>query len=145
MTQSLKTTLVDIPNPLDEVRKVRDELTKKLEAIPLGDDPKKMIQIGVNFKSGLKERPIKFLRANTDVCAQSTSDMLDIPTNMIIHKLNMDPNFKLIQQKKRSFILKRQIAIDEEVDKLLKARFIRKAHYPKWIVNVVMVKKANGK
>ena len=71
--------------------------------------------------------------------------MPDIPTDVIIHKLNMDPNFKPVQQKKRSFILKRQKAIDEKVDKLLKARFIREAHYPKWIANVVMVKKANGK
>ena len=33
----------------------------------------------------------------------------------------------------------------EEVDKLLKARFIKESCYPKWIINVVMVTKANGK
>ena len=71
--------------------------------------------------------------------------MPGIPTDMIIHKLNMDLNFKLVQQKKRSFTSKRQKAINEEVDKLLKARFIRKTYYPKWIANVVMVKKANDK
>lgn len=36
-------------------------------------------------------------------------------------------------------------AIHDEVDKLLKAGFIREVNYPQWVLNVVMVKKANGK
>ena len=35
--------------------------------------------------------------------------------------------------------------IAEEVQKLLEADFIREVHYPNWLANVVMVKKANGK
>ena len=35
--------------------------------------------------------------------------------------------------------------MDEEVGKLLKAGFIQEAHYPKWLANVIMVKKASGK
>ena len=70
--------------------------------------------------------------------------MPDIPTNVIIHRLNVNPKFKLVQQKKRSFALERQKIIDEKVDKLLKAGFIREAN-GKWIANVVMVKKANDK
>ena len=31
----------------------------------------------------------------------------------------------------------------EEVRKLLEASFIREVYYPDWLVNVVMVKKAN--
>ena len=33
----------------------------------------------------------------------------------------------------------------EEVEKLLTAGFIREVYYPKWLANVVMVKKSNGK
>ena len=33
----------------------------------------------------------------------------------------------------------------DEVNKLLATNFIREVHYPKWLANVVMVKKANGK
>ncbi|KAL5582068.1 hypothetical protein UlMin_014510 [Ulmus minor] len=36
------------------------------------------------------------------------------------------------------------MAINTEVDKLLKADFIEEANYPDWIANVVLVKKANG-
>ena len=33
----------------------------------------------------------------------------------------------------------------DEVTKLLVAGFIREVHYPKWLANVVLVKKINGK
>ena len=36
-------------------------------------------------------------------------------------------------------------AIAEEVRKLLEADFIREVHYPDWLANIIMVKKANGK
>ncbi|KAH9703019.1 BED-type domain-containing protein [Citrus sinensis] len=45
----------------------------------------------------------------------------------------------------RCFNQKRYEAINTEVEKLLKAGFIREAKYPEWISNVVLVKKANGK
>ena len=47
--------------------------------------------------------------------------------------------------KRRNFAPKRQRVIDEEVKKLLAAKFIREVHYPDWSANVVMVKKASGK
>ena len=40
---------------------------------------------------------------------------------------------------------KRNKAVMEEVEKLLAAGFIREVYYPKWLANVVMVKKFNGK
>uniref|UniRef100_A0A2N9FQA3 Integrase catalytic domain-containing protein n=1 Tax=Fagus sylvatica TaxID=28930 RepID=A0A2N9FQA3_FAGSY len=40
---------------------------------------------------------------------------------------------------------KKNQAISDEVEKLLKAGFIREVFYPDWLANVVMVKKANGK
>ena len=33
----------------------------------------------------------------------------------------------------------------DEVTKLLAAGFIREVHYPEWLANVVLVRKANGK
>ena len=69
---------------------------EKFEAIPLGDDPKRIVQIDVNLKPSLREKLIKFLWANADVFAWSASDMPGIPIDVIIHKLNIDPNFKSI-------------------------------------------------
>ena len=42
-------------------------------------------------------------------------------------------------------IAERYAALKEEVDKLLANKFIREAHYPTWVANLVLVKKKNGK
>ena len=68
-----------------------------------------------------------------------------IDPTVITHKLNTNPSFKPVKQKRRSFAPKRQKAINEEVSKLLQARAIREVEYPEWLANVVLVKKANGK
>ena len=68
-----------------------------------------------------------------------------IDPTVITHRLNVNPSFKPIKQKRRSFAPERQKAINEEVGKLLQAGVIREVEYPEWLANVVLVKKANGK
>ena len=64
---------------------------------------------------------------------------------VITHRLNVNPSFKPVKQKKRSFALERQKEINEEVGKLLQAKAIKEVEYPEWLANVVLVKKTNGK
>ena len=71
--------------------------------------------------------------------------MPGIPTDIIQHHLNVDPEKKLVQQRRRVFAPERNKAVMDEVNKLLAANFIREVYYPEWLANVVMVKKANGK
>ena len=71
--------------------------------------------------------------------------MPGIPVNIIQHHLNMDHEKKPIQQRRRIFAFKRKKAVMDEVNKQLAANFIREVYYPKWLANVVMIKKANGK
>ncbi|KAL5560631.1 hypothetical protein UlMin_036842 [Ulmus minor] len=87
---------------------------------------------------------ITFLREHRDVFAWSHKDMPGIDPGVIVHRLNIDPNFKPVKQKQRTFNAERYMAINTEVDKLLKAKFIQEANYPNWRANVVLVKKANG-
>ena len=68
-----------------------------------------------------------------------------ISLEVITHRLNVDLTFRLVKQKKRSFTSNWTQAIDEEVTKLLQAGFIHEVHYPKWLANVVLIKKANDK
>ena len=88
---------------------------------------------------------IRFLKENLDVFAWSHEDMSGISPEVIQHKLNVDPERKPVQQRRRTFASERDQAIIEEVTKLLTARFIREVCYPEWLANVVLVKKANGK
>ena len=71
--------------------------------------------------------------------------MPDISPKIIQHKLNIHPERKPVQQRRRAFAFERDQAIAEEVTKLLRAGFIREVYYLDWLTNVVLVKKANGK
>lgn len=64
--------------------------------------------------------------------------MEGINLDVIVHHLNV-----LLDAK--PFRHKRNQAVAEEVGKLLVADFVCEVHYPYWLSNVVMVKKANGK
>ncbi|PKA64791.1 hypothetical protein AXF42_Ash016822 [Apostasia shenzhenica] len=61
------------------------------------------------------------------------------------HHLNVSQAITPIAQKKRVMAGDRQDAIKEEINKLLGAGYIREVQYPRWLTNIVMVKKANGK
>ena len=80
-----------------------------------------------------------------EVLAWKQEDMGGVDPVVITHRLNVDPSFKPVKQKRRIFAPKRQKAINEEVGKLLQEKAIREVEYPEWLANVVLVKKANGK
>ena len=64
---------------------------------------------------------------------------------MIEHKLAVKPGAKPVKQKVRRQAPDRQDFIAEEIQKLLKAEFIREIWHPTWLANPVVVPKANGK
>ena len=122
------------------------EIIENLETIELVEgSPEKMTQIGTNLSLETRERIVNFLKDNLDVFAWSHEDMPGIPVTIIQHRLNVDPEKKPVQQRRRVFDPERNRAVTDEVNKLLASNFIREVHYPEWLANVVMVKKANGK
>ena len=63
--------------------------------------------------------------------------------SIMVHCLSIDPKFKPVKHKRRAFNAKRYMVINSEVNKHLKASFIRESQYLEWIANVVLVKKVN--
>ena len=61
------------------------------------------------------------------------------------HKLNVISSARSVRQKVRRFYLDRHQVFQEEVDNLLKARFIKEIKYPERLANVVVVPKKGGK
>jgi hypothetical protein len=122
------------------------EPTEELEEIVLiEDNEKKTTKIGTSMTKEIRYLIVSFLRKNADVFKWSHDDMLGISTEVIAHKLNVNPSTSPVKQKRRVFASERNAAVMEEVDKLLKAGFIREVYYPIWLANVVMVKKSMGK
>jgi spore germination protein GerM len=60
-----------------------------------------------------------------EVLAWTHEDMPGINPKDILHYLNVDQAMKLVKQKMRKFAPERNVAIVEEVEKLLKAQFIQ--------------------
>ena len=135
---------VDELDMRDEVL-TRPEPSEGLEPVSLDDDPEHLAYIGSKLAEDLKGLLTQFLRQNRDVFAWKQADMGGIDHTVITHRLNTNPSFKPIKQKRRSFAPERQKAINEEVGKILQAGAIREVEYPEWLANVVLLKKANGK
>ena len=136
-TVSMKQKAVDNVN-VDELD-MRDEVltrpepSEELEPVSLDDDPEHLAYIGSKLAKDLKGLLTQFLRQNRDVFTWKQANMGGIDPTVITHRLNTSLSFKPVKQKRRSFTPNRQKAINEEVE------------YPKWLANVVLVKKANGK
>ena len=71
--------------------------------------------------------------------------MPGIDPQVMFHRLNVDPTFRPVKQKRRGMAPERQETVYEEVRKLLKAQSIREMQYPDWLTNIVLVRKSNKK
>ena len=123
-----------------------EDKVEALEVVELVDgQATKTTRIGTTLSPGMRAKLVQFLKENLDVFAWSHEDMPGIAPEIIQHKLNVNPDKKLIQQRQRVFAPEWDQAVMDEVTKLLATGFIREVHYPEWLANVILVKKANGK
>ena len=135
---------------MDELN-MRDKVTtrpapsEELEPVQLGDQPEHLVYIGSKLAKGIRSPLIHFLEQNIEVFAWKQEDMGGFDPVVITHKLNVNPSFKPIKQKKRSFAPERQKGINEEVGKLLQAKASKEVEYTEWLANICLVKKANDK
>ena len=128
------------------IEEKEEDRIEALETVELVEgDANKTTKIGTTLSPKMRTRLIGFLKENLDVFAWSHEDTPGISPEVIQHRLNVDPERKPVQQRRRTFAPERDQAVAEEVTKLLTAGFIREVYYPEWLANVVLVKKANGK
>ncbi|RVW83292.1 Transposon Ty3-I Gag-Pol polyprotein [Vitis vinifera] len=96
-----------------------------LQTIQVSEEEDHFIYPNSLLEPNEKQHLEEMLQQNKDVFAWTHSDMLGIHLSVASHWLN-----KIIQN---------------EVDKLLAVGFIREVEYPKWLANVVVVPKKEGK
>ena len=100
-------------------------------------------KVGALLSPNLRKEFENFLLENADVLTWTHEDMPRIDPNLMVHRLNVDPSHKVVQQRRRVFTLERYEVIKLEVEKLRKAGFIEELVYPSWLANVVLVKKSS--
>ncbi|KAG9447596.1 hypothetical protein H6P81_013724 [Aristolochia fimbriata] len=117
----------------------------QLKKVNLGteDDPRPTF-LSASLSVTEEKDYMALLSEYKDVFAWSYTEMPGLDPTIAIHKLAIKSGVKPIKQSQRRFRPELVPEIEKEVDKLLKADFIREVKYPSWIANIVPVKKKNG-
>ena len=119
---------------------------EELKEINLGVELGSQKPIFINSQLTIqeKEQLVTLLKEYTDVFAWTYNEMLGLDPGLVVHALNVDPGVKPIIQPARVFHTDVETQITQEVKKLLVASFIKPIQHPKWLSNVVPIKKKNG-
>ncbi|CAA7040713.1 unnamed protein product [Microthlaspi erraticum] len=107
--------------------------------------PERRVGIGGDLDPEIREQLITLFKLNVHLFAWSMADMKGINPANTYHELNMDPTYKPMRPKRRKLGTDKAQAVNEEVEKLLRAVSIIEVKYPEWLANPVVVKKKNGK
>jgi hypothetical protein len=94
-------------------------------------DPNIKVYIGSGILDSIEKDFISFLQKIRSTFSWKHEDMTGISKDVITHKLGIVPSFRPIHQKRRKFAPERNLIIQEEVERLLKAGIIREVKYPK--------------
>ena len=70
--------------------------------------------------------------------------MPGLDPQVVVHHLAVRKSVRPIKQAQRRFHLDLISQIENEVNKLIEAGFIREVKYPTWISNIVPVRQKNG-
>jgi len=105
----------------------------------------KTFKLGKTLDSETQDQIAKVISRHLHAFAWSAADMPGIHPNFLCHRLTMDPQVRPIRQRRRKFNEEKRQAIKDETQKLLVAGHIREIQYPKWLANVVLVRKSSGK
>ena len=84
-------------------------------------DKEKNFLVGSSLSSEEKEKLVEFLRNNIDVFTWQPYDMPGILAEVMCHKLHISHEYKPVKQKPRRVALEKAKAVEEEVQRLLKA------------------------
>ena len=87
---------------------------------------------------------MELLKIYVDVFSWTYDEMPSLDLGMVVHSLYVDLGNKSIIQQARVFHIEVKAQITQEVKKLLAAGFIKPIQHPKWLSNIVPMKKKNG-
>jgi hypothetical protein len=118
---------------------------EELEVINLSVDPNVSKPISISMSLSIEERKclIDLLHKYKDVFAWDYDEMPGIDPGLVAHSLNVEPGARSVVQPIRTFHTEVEAQITQEVKKLLAAGFIKPIQHPRWLSNIISVKKKN--
>ena len=124
----------------------KPEVTDPLEEINLGSlEEPKVTYVSSLLQGDLKEQIIHTLKEFKDCFAWSYKEMPGLKRDLVEHRLLIKPEFKPHRQLPRRMSKEVELKVKEEIEKLVKAKFIRLTRYAQWLANIIPIVKKNGK
>src|ERR1044072_8749530 len=116
-----------------------------LEEVDLGDgEIKKPTYISAKIDLSLKNEMVCLLKEFKDCFAWDYNEMPGLSRDLVEHRLPIRPDKRPIKQSPRRFAPEVVLKVKEEIERLLRSKFIRTARYVDWLANIVPVIKKNG-
>lgn len=116
-----------------------------LEEIGMGDAANKIpTYISTNLSPELRVEVIQLLKEYKDCFSWDYDKIHGLSKELVELKLPIKPSKKPIKQTPRRFAPEILSKIKEEIERLLRCKFIRTTRYVDWIANIVPVIKNNG-
>ncbi|KAK2456610.1 hypothetical protein QL285_003960 [Trifolium repens] len=130
-------------DPLNETPKMQAQ--DPLEETDIGNGSvKRPTYISANISPDLKGKFVLLLKEFSDCFAWDYNEMSGLSREMVELKLPIKAGKKPVKQLPRRFAPEIMSKIKEEIERLLKSKFIRAARYVEWLANIVPVIKKNG-
>lgn len=101
--------------------------------------------MGTSLSRSKEEELVALLRRNVNLFSRAPSDMPDIDTRVVCHRLAIDPIVKLISQRNCKVREDKRATIGKKVQKLTSAYLITEVKYLSWMTNIVLVRKSSNK
>ncbi|KAK2444202.1 hypothetical protein QL285_015246 [Trifolium repens] len=105
---------------------------------------KRPTYISANISPDLKGKLVLLLKEFSDCFAWDYNEMPGLSREMVELKLPIKAGKKPVKQLPRRFAPEFMSKIKEEIERLLKSKFIKAARYVEWLANIVPVIKKNG-
>ncbi|GKV43692.1 hypothetical protein SLEP1_g50953 [Rubroshorea leprosula] len=131
------------PAKLDDLKA---EVQDPLEEINLGSESEpKVTFVSGSLEPQTRDQIVRLLHEFKDCFAWDYSEMPGLDRKLVEHKLPIAEGFRPYKQPPRRMFAEVTLKVKKEIERLVKAGFIRTCRYADWLSNVVPVLKKNGK
>ena len=119
---------------------------EELEEVNLRANPGPLRPVFISNQLSVKDNQqlVGLLKRYVEVFVWTYDEMSGLDPRLVVHSLNVNLRTKPVIQPTRVFHTEIEAQITQEVKKLLAAGFIKPIQHPKWLSNIVSVKKKNG-
>ncbi|GJV37178.1 hypothetical protein Tco_1409655 [Tanacetum coccineum] len=108
-----------VSGPEDQTPPVNKVEEERIKVAINPEHTEQTVMIGSNLTERARAKLCDLLQRNVDVFAWTPKDMTGVPRHVAEHRLNVRECCQPIRQKKRGHAAERNIAINEEVSKLV--------------------------